>query len=79
MTFEHPVYCLYCQLRTGSDTIPNRKIVCWRCIYRSDREEAREIAAGMRPWARPYGFGVRFLSQKPLESSGVATALKRVG
>lgn len=45
--------CLYCGKVTGSTPTPERtKTVCQHCVYNADRDEARELAAGMGPWTR---------------------------
>ena len=47
---EFPVTCVYCGRRTGISHEPDRKTVCYACQWGAPgRDEAKEIAAGMRP------------------------------
>jgi hypothetical protein len=51
--------CLYCGKVTGtylSKEPVKRSTVCLNCQWEPFRDEAREVAAGMRPWARPLHF-----------------------
>lgn len=61
--------CLYCRVITGStlDGITEKATVCSTCVWSSERDEAREIAAGMGPWSRPLSFWVGFFHQHPAE------------
>ncbi len=73
--------CLYCGNQTGcypngTDTPEIRATVCGVCEHKSCRDEAREIAVGMRPWARPLTFWVGFFGQKPA-GDGLALAAQR--
>lgn len=56
----HPVRCLYCEVETGSSPIRGRLTVCSSCVY-GPRDEAREIAAGMKAWVKPQGVLGQFL------------------
>lgn len=43
--------CLYCGKVTGTTTSPNPVCtVCYDCEFKPLRDEALEVAAGMRPW-----------------------------
>lgn len=60
--------CLYCSKVTGSYPSlksESRSTVCSDCTWGS-RDEAREVAAGMRPWMRPpmYPFLNAFLRRE---------------
>jgi hypothetical protein len=63
---QYPVLCLYCDKRTGLASERGRRVVCYGCAWRRDRDEAREIAAGMKPWARPLSFWVGFFGWRPV-------------
>jgi hypothetical protein len=66
--------CLYCGIVTGISDRPGRKTVCGRCVWAPERSEARELAAGMRPWARPLSFWVHFFGQTPVDDETAAHA-----
>lgn len=65
--------CLYCGVVTGGAPLglgqPNQTVatVCNAHLWSSDRDEAREIAAGMGPWATPLSVLTLFLGMKPVE------------
>lgn len=44
--------CLYCGCQCGQSTRA-RFVVCSACQFREERDEAREVQAGMQPWLRP--------------------------
>lgn len=51
------VLCLYCDRRMSrhraSDGVEKtRRSICHKCMRSPARDEARELAAGMRPWAK---------------------------
>ena len=66
------VTCVYCGRRTGISHEPDRKSVCYGCQWSADKDERREIAAGMRPWARPLSFWVRFFGWQALPDAEAA-------
>lgn len=73
--FVFEVRCLYCQKRTGSAHDRERFIVCGDCRWGSHRDEAREVAAGMGPWAKPQSELAKWLGHKAIqEVSGNFTA-----
>jgi len=47
-------------------------MVCGRCRWDVPRDEAREVAAGMRPWARPLSFWVGYFGWKALPDAEAA-------
>lgn len=53
-TIPRDANCLYCGIKTGRSS-GYRPIftVCNKCRYRDNRDESREVAAGMRVWGRP--------------------------
>lgn len=53
-TIPRDANCLYCGIKTGGSS-SHRPIftVCYKCRYLDTRDESREVAAGMRVWARP--------------------------
>jgi hypothetical protein len=53
---------------------PYRKTVCYACHWDADRDEGREVAAGMRPWARPLAFWVGYFRWKPLSDAEAVLA-----
>ena len=69
---EFPVTCVYCGRRTGISSEPDRKTVCYGCQWSAGRDEAKENAAGMRPWARPLSFWVRFFGWQALPDAEAA-------
>lgn len=64
--------CLYCNTVTGRNT-DGLPTVCGNCQF-SARDEAREVAAGLRPWARPVRPLLLFLGQKPMPDAAAAQA-----
>ncbi len=64
----HECVCLYCSVVTGHSDRPGRKTVCSRveCTSEHGRDEAREVATGCRPWARPLSFWVTFFGYRPM-------------
>jgi len=72
------VKCLYCGVVTGhrQDPAPAPALnlrfhqqpisVCGSCAHKPERDEAREVAAGLRPWARPLYWTVGFLGQRAM-------------
>lgn len=72
--------CLYCEAVTGrylSREAGERKTVCGNCSLAKHRDEASEVAAGLRPWARPLSFWVGFFGQKALPAAEAAEAQAR--
>lgn len=73
---EPEARCLYCDKVTGH---PGYwiKTVCGDCVWRSDRDERREVEAGMRPWARPLSFWVSFFKQRPMSDAELAECVAK--
>src|SRR5215471_19525298 len=68
----YPVTCVYCGRRTGAAFEPLRKIVCYGCQWDVQRDERLEVAAGMRPWARPLSFWAGYFGWKALSDAEAA-------
>lgn len=62
---RHNVTCVYCDRVTGYDSKPGVKSVCAAHQWKG-RDEAREVAAGMRPWSPVYPVLSSFLGDKEL-------------
>lgn len=73
---RHPATCVYCGRRTGTTFEPQRT-VCGRCRWDAARDEGREVAAGMRPWARPLSFWVGYFGWKALPDAEAAIEQSR--
>jgi hypothetical protein len=69
---RHPVTCEYCGRCTGTASEPQRRTICYGCHWDAERDEAREVAAGMRPWARPLSFWVSYFGWKALSDAEAA-------
>ncbi len=60
----NPCTCLYCGRETARTALPAHQVVCSGCAL-LPRNEAREIAAGMGPWARPLRASVGLTRSTP--------------
>ncbi len=60
----NPCTCLYCGRETARTALPAHEVVCSDCTL-LPRDEAREIAAGMSPWARPLRASVGLTRSTP--------------
>lgn len=70
-----PCHCLYCGLLTGHGS--GNPTVCGDCQYRPERDERREVEAGVsggRPWARPLSFWVGFFGHSAMPDPEAAVA-----
>jgi hypothetical protein len=70
------VVCVYCGQVTARPGYV-KKTVCGECTGKSFRDEAFEVANGLRHWARPLTFWVRFFGQKPMTDEQLAEHLSK--